>query len=166
MASLYYCCQVWPLSRRLQSGRLADSAACRICLQPQESFLSCCVCSSCSSHTSILPALAVKPWVPSNRTPPPSLSFLPPVSLNCHPPPLVPPLFLCSTGLVKVSPFPSGTTVQIAMFPAQMVAVLLRIHPLRKWLCCSSSFSLLIFCLTVFVHAQLICPYYLVSIPL
>lgn len=126
MPSLYYCCQVWPLSRSLQSGRLADSAACRICLQPQESLISCCVCSSCSSHTSIPPAQPVKPWVPSSNTstPTPSFPFLPLVSPHCHSS-LVPPLFLCSIGLVKVSLFPSGTNVQIAMPPPPMVAVLL-----------------------------------------
>lgn len=73
----------------------------RISPQPHESLLSCCVCSSCSSHTSILPGRTVKPWVFSSRLTFHHLSaFYPPLQWAC-----------------EGEPVPSDSTVQIAMLP-------------------------------------------------
>lgn len=109
------------------AGCFADS------LQPLEILPSCCVCSSLSSHTSILPP-------PARQNPVPSPTFLP-AHLRS--------LYWAHEG----EPVPSGTTVQIAVLPPQMDASLLRIPRERVGALHSSTF-----CLVVVVSNHNACP--------
>lgn len=91
----------------------------RISLQPQEKLPSCCVCSSPSSHSSILPGRPVKP---------------------CTPPPLS--LFLRSTGLVKVSQSPVALLYRLQCFLFKW-RLLSCEYPCKDWPCCFAFLHLL-----------------------
>lgn len=116
-----------PMRFRPWAGCFADS------LQPLEGLPSCCVCSSLSSHTSILPRRPVNP-------------------LHLPPPPH-PLSFLRSTGLMKVSQSPVALLYRLLCFLLKWTAVSCE-YPSKEWeRCFHPPFVWLLWCqITMRVH--------------
>lgn len=155
MAALYLCCQAWPPSSSLQSGRVTDILPPVCACSPRRAFYpAASALLAPHTHPSCLVGLS-NPGFPTTLLPP--FIVLHPSTSSLSPPPLH---WAC-----EGEPVPSGATVQIAMRPPQMVAALLWIHSFREWLACFSSSSSFIFCSAIFICYSMltpICPSYLV----
>lgn len=139
LAAFYQCCHTRPLSSSLQSGRLADSQPAESACTPRRAFHPA-ASALLPPHTH--PSCLVGLSNPASPCPP----CLPPSSTP--PPPPLPSLFLCSTGLVKVSQSPVALLYRLQCFLFEW-RLLTCEYRCKECLGCFSSSST--FCLVIFV---------------